>query len=188
MAVYADGGGQNSKTNLPLFDAGPDVRYTPFIEVSPSQAKLKGDADELWVSVKTVRLPPGAYTNWWVIFNDPTACSGGCGADDFGLSSASVLFARGGVVGDDGKTEFEAHLEEGNSPGQVLFGPGLTDAEAAEVHYVIRFHGPTNTNDEGVTLEDMITTFGGGCNNTGNEEGDGNYPCWDPQVAVFPLP
>jgi hypothetical protein len=42
-----------------------------------------------------------SYTVWWVIFNNPAACVGGCGPDDLGRPDvrASVLYAAGFVTG-----------------------------------------------------------------------------------------
>src|SRR2546428_9192422 len=36
-----------------------------------------------------------SYTVWWVVFNNPSACVGGCGADDLANPAvrASVLYA-----------------------------------------------------------------------------------------------
>src|SRR5438093_12048810 len=38
-----------------------------------------------------------SYTVWWVVFNNPDACVGGCGADDLARPDvrASVLYAAG---------------------------------------------------------------------------------------------
>lgn len=180
-----------------LFDAGPvgappAIRYNPLIEVVGTQSELTRKGDEIWAKINTKRLPPGAYTNWWIVFNNPAGCAveapATCGSEDFPVpaAEASVLWATGGVVGDDGKARFEAHLKVGIAPGQVLFGLGLTDAMNAEIHYVIRFHGPTNTQTNITeTVELMTTTVEGGCNNAGAMAG--NFACWDPQATVFPL-
>jgi len=41
-----------------------------------------------------------AYTVWWIVFNNPSACTGGCGADDLGnpATAASAFYAAGFVT------------------------------------------------------------------------------------------
>lgn len=132
-----------------------------------------------------------AFTIWLVVFNEPGDCSDPCGMDDIfvdgdpnkGLNSAkieeadiSVFWGTGGVANAAGVLEVDAHVEEEDPPGQVLFGNGLTDAMGAEIHVVIRDHGPASDDPE--TLEEQITTFGGGCD---------VFPCVDVQFSVhFP--
>lgn len=89
-----------------------------------------------------------AGTIWWVVFDSPENCAngiGGCGLDDLGdpAVNASVLHATGHVIPPDGYATFVASLHE--TPGTTvapLFGPGLVDAEGAEIHAVVRWHGP----------------------------------------------
>ncbi len=161
--------------------------------VNGSSVKLTRSANAVWIRVNTTQLPAGTYTNWWVVFNNPAACSSGaCGADDFFNPpvGASVFFATGGVVGGNGVGHFDAHLDENEIsaiPGQHLFGPGLTNAEGAEIHYVIRYHGPPVAS----ILNKQLTTFAGGCSGAGQEDpvpADRIYPCYDPQAAVIPAP
>src|SRR5206468_8666080 len=42
-----------------------------------------------------------SYTVWWVVFNNPAGCIGGCGLDDLSnpAARASVLYAAGFVTG-----------------------------------------------------------------------------------------
>jgi hypothetical protein len=177
---------QHTKTFkfFPFFGGLPDGTV-----VNGSSVKLTRAADSIWIRVNTTGLLPGAHTNWWVIFNHPEACAGGCGEDDFFRPDvdASVLFATGGVVGANGVGHFDAHLDEGAPPGEVLFGPSLTNAEGAEVHYVIRYHGPLVP----TIAAKQLTTFAGGCAGAGQEDpvpADRIFPCYDPQAAVIPAP
>ena len=55
---------------------------------------------------------------------------------------ASAMLATGGITDGDGNADFGATLKEGSLSPFVLFGPGLLDAEKAEVHIVFRDHGP----------------------------------------------
>jgi hypothetical protein len=111
-------------------------------------------------------------TMWLVVFNDPEACATiPCSeADLFNPAvKPDVLYAAGNVVGGSEKTRFGYHRNAGDNSGSIagLFGMptdngdpwGLIDAKAAEVHYVIRVHGPLNPDE----MPAQIHTYGGGC-------------------------
>jgi hypothetical protein len=186
----------NSHSKMLRFQVSQRVN-ADFSTVNGSSAKLTRGESVIWMRVNTTQLPAGAYTNWWVIFNNPAACSGGCGPDDFANEAVkgSVLFATGGIVGPDGVGHFEAHLEEGVLPvgdGKVFFGPGLLDAQHAEIHYVVRYHGPVSTNP--VILQKQIGTSFGGCMPFLPDFPPDPVPehqiyaCYDPQGTMLPLP
>lgn len=192
-AAYLYAGSPNQHTKVFRFFAFQGAPTEDGSVVQGSSAKLTRSADAVWLNINTTDLQPGAYTVWWVVFNNPAMCSGSCGADDFAnpAVAASVFFATGGVVGRGGTGHFRAHVEEGDVsavPGQHLFGPGLMNAEGAEIHIVIRYHGPVAPH----ILEKQISTFGGGCMGPAGEEdpvvADRIFPCYDPQAAVFPAP
>jgi hypothetical protein len=91
-----------------------------------------------------------AVTVWWVIFNNPEACTGGegglrCGPPDLhnGAAEASVLYAAGHVIGTDGTASWGGHLNT-NDTTDALFGPGLTNPTTADIHFVIHDHGPAD--------------------------------------------
>lgn len=161
--------------------------------VEGSSAKLQRSEDSIWIKINTTQLPAGAYTVWAVIFNNPTACTHGvgefsCGPADLpgaGMSNAdnngpdgSVFWATSGVVDETGVGHFRAFIEEGLPEGQRLRGTGLNNAEGAEVHFIIRYHGPLS--DDPDTAISQLTTSGGGC----------NIPmvCYEPQAGRFRLP
>jgi hypothetical protein len=193
--------GSVSHTKLVRFFAAQSVPADGSI-VKGSSATLKRDESAVWVRVNTTELLPGAYTNWWVIFNNPSACTDPCDLDDlFNLTQraavqSSVLFGAGGVVRHTGVGHFVAHLEEGvlpTGPGQVGFGPGLLNAEGAEIHYLIRYHGPASADP--VILQKQVSHIAGGCFNLAPTPGQpGNdpvvahrlFPCYDIQAAMFP--
>lgn len=171
--------------------------------VNGSSATLKRGESAVWARVNTTELLPGAYTNWWVIFNNPSACTDPCDLDDlFNLAQraavqSSVLFAAGGVVRHTGVGHFNAHLEEGvlpMGPGQVGFGPGLLDAQGAEIHYLVRYHGPASADT--MILQKQVSHIAGGCFNLppqeqgqpGNDPVEAHrlFPCYDVQAAMFP--
>lgn len=138
-------------------------------------------------TIEAAGLEPGyAYTVWWVVFNNPGACSdGACGEDDIfidgnpenglnvdGVKAAeiSVGNATGNVAKSDGTAEFGARLKrnDGNASGhQILFGAGLSSdsvltasGEDAEVHIVIQSHGQARGAEQ---LSDQLSLVETGC-------------------------
>ncbi len=142
------------------------------------------------VEVKTTGLEAdSAYTNWWVIFNNPNECADSCGGADFANPAVqgSVLYATGGVSDGSGNATFRAFLPVGlvrlNSGEDIRhpFGPGLQDPQKAEVHYLIRSHGKA-VYSGGRLSAVQVGTLNGLC--------DPDLPagCYDPQSGVFPKP
>ncbi len=103
-----------------------------------------------------------AVTVWWVVFNNPSACASGvpgiarCGEGDLFAAAvnASVLYATGHVIGGHGIGDYGAHLALGDASG-ALFGPGLVDPLGADIHLVVRTHGPASPG----VVDDQIHSF-----------------------------
>jgi len=144
-----------------------------------------------WISynVHTTGLPQGAYTNWWIIFNDPSQCaiSNECTLDDvFAMpapSRPSVFWAAPGIVQSNGVGNFWAKISEGQASGGVepfLIGMGLEDAANAAVFVIIKYHGPAS-NDPGELFLQTHSVVGL-CDDRANALPDGN--CFDPQIAM----
>ena len=146
-------------------------------------ATLRRNKNGVTANFKTSGLDPGAYTLWFVVFNNPGDCEGeeGCNEPDLFIEAVKgeVLFATGHVVGNNGKGNFSARLNEGDNSGSVnsLFGipdnDGLRDSQAAEIHLVLRTHGPALPG----MVNEQIGSYTGGC-----VEND----CEDILAAVFP--
>jgi hypothetical protein len=142
-------------------------------------SQLVRTPDGVSMNLQTTGLEPGAaYTVWWVVFNNPGSCRDGCGEDDLGNSNvqATVLWATGHVIGDNGVGNFAAYLAEGDTSDVGPFGlpgddMGLIDSTQAEIHLVVRTHGPPIPG----RVKEQISTFEGGC--------DVNA-CEDQQFAV----
>jgi hypothetical protein len=99
-------------------------------------------------SLQTSGLQAGhAVTIWWMVFNPD--------------GPLSVQYAAGHVIDDSGVAEFGGHLSVGDTDGVINGGPGLLDAQAANVVLVVRDHGPA---DPG-RVDEQIHTFGV-CNQT----------------------
>jgi hypothetical protein len=130
--------------------------------VAGSTGTLTRTATGIASTVSTSNLSPGAaYTMWWVIFNNPEFCVGGCDEEDFSnpTVNASAFFADGEVIGLNGLGNFSAQVGIGQlpNPNQVLFGNGLFNPLTAEVWNVVRDHGPASSDPA------QLTTFNGGC-------------------------
>ncbi len=154
------------------FIAGPAQR--------PGAATLFRGRQDLEMRVATSGLMSNtSYTVWWVIFNNPDACVGGCGADDLARPGvrASVIYAAGFVTGTGDSGNVTAHLDAGTPPSgqEVAEGrPGGLDRGnglAAEVHLVVRSHGTTTA---GIVAQ-QIGSFNGGC----------SPACMNVQGAIF---
>lgn len=128
------------------------------------------------MTLHTSLLAPGdAVTVWWVVFNNPAACIGGhfgfhCGPADLSRAVAqpSVLYAAGHLIGGSGTGDYGARLKTGDTSG-ALFGAGLTNPTGADIHLVVRDHGPKDAS----LMPDQIHSFGV-CNPT----------CTDVQFSV----
>jgi hypothetical protein len=132
------------------------------------------------------------FTIWWIIFNNPEHCTHGmesmrCGEGDLLIAGGdpdvegTAVFATGHVIGPDGSGYFDAFLATGDTTYVLGMGPGLTNPTGAEIHFVVRTHGPVQP---GLVAE-QVTTFGGGCNNAPDGPGaPGDFPCTDLQYAV----
>lgn len=118
--------------------------------------------DTLLLEIDAADLVAGhVYTIWWIVFNNPVACSApGCGADDFfddspnGLNDAQIILtgngignATGNVAKSDGTAEFGAKLTvDMSNDHQVLWGAGFgpdiltADPDDVEVHVVVQKH------------------------------------------------
>jgi hypothetical protein len=149
--------------------------------VAGASSKLVRTNRGVSMSIDTNDLDPGAYTNWWIIFNYPGECENpipsigaACSPADFanGDVEASVTYATGNVVDEDGEGGFAAHLKLGDTDGAGnvhLFGPGLLNPRGAEIHILVRGHGPVIPE----MMPSQIMTVDGGCN-----------PCTDAQAAA----
>lgn len=146
------------------------------------------------VTLHTSGLPAGdAVTVWWVIFNNPEECDGMAGSpfrcaepDLFNPDVAgSVQYAAGHIVGGSGRYNIGSYLSEGDTRGcalgEDLLCAGLYDSRAADVHLVVRSHGPALP----AYLPGQIQSFGGACGNVPEEFGGGGpNTCEDLQFAV----
>jgi hypothetical protein len=119
----------------------------------------------VFMSMHAFGLPVGdAVTAWFIIFNNPQNCATHpCSGADLPTADvqASVVNATGRIVGADGTADFGAFRMAGDATGTES-GPGLLDSFKAEIHFVVRSHGPAIV-DNPETLQQQLTMFVGGC-------------------------
>ncbi len=115
-----------------------------------------------------------AVTLWLVIFNNPEECAtpNACLDPDFANSDVmvDVVYGGGTIVGASERATIGFHYKAGENTGSIadIFflplndedeGFGLLNPRGAEVHYVIRFHGPVNPPE----MPGQIQSYEGGC-------------------------
>jgi hypothetical protein len=174
-------------------------------EVVPgARSRLFRSDKKICMNISTKALPEGAYTIWWIIFNNPQHCEfpapvGGarCGPQDQLLNTPvnySAVWAISGIVGPDGNGYFNACLEEKTLPAppqdKDVDGNGLMDTQGAEIHLAVRYHCEAESGTPAL-LGEQITRFGGGCTKGPPDTNfglgtDGDCPCANLQFAVHP--
>jgi len=168
---------------------------TTFPPIDGGHATLRRGYDYIQFNLHTTGLPPGAYTIWYVIFNDPSSCSEGCGENDLLLPKTGVVWATGKVVGENGIGNFrdKLYVGERRDPGtqEAVLGEALEsplyDPKGAEVHLIVKYHGPAS--DDPHVLYEQTHTILGSCGPEDGansfDAGDFGIQCFDPQAAIF---
>lgn len=116
-------------------------------------------------------VPAGqAVTLWFVIFNNPSACAGPCGAVDLFFNPAAggdFLVGAGQVTGASGSANLGASLRVGDTSGSAFpeigmpeRSVGLTNPRGAQVALLLHSHGPKLS---GQALAWQLSSFTGGC-------------------------
>lgn len=185
-------------------------RFADMEAVPGARAGLIRTSDGLRTRTHTADLDHRhVMTLWWVIFNNPEYCEHGegdlaCGELDLfdgpdgptGVEP-SCVFGDGSIVGGNGQARFHDRLEVGEGRDSCIDffvaavpeldgrDHGLTDPSGAEVHLVIRSHGPLIPGK----VAEQRSTFAGGCEDFLDpgathrlEPGE----CSDLQLALFP--
>ncbi|HEV8427033.1 MAG TPA: hypothetical protein VGQ41_03915 [Pyrinomonadaceae bacterium] len=160
--------------------------------------RLNRTRNEIWGSVHVTDLnPSSAFTIWAAIFNRPEECTTNpagpvhCSAADLSPvpnpARASAFNVGAFVTGDDGTANVSFHIRSGAPPegASVLFGEGgindngvrpgfhAGNGFGAEVHVVIRAHGPIIP----AAISAQLSQLNGGCPPN---------MCGNVQVATFP--
>ena len=157
------------------------------ITIPYAGASLARNNEGVFGTIYTSGLAPEhVVTLWWAIFNNPSACAGTvCAPPDLNnpLVNGSLQFGGGEVVGVSGRVDFGGYLRAGDNTGFYRLpmfpnmpdpAPGIVDVKGAEIHLVIRDHGPASPDP--VILQQQLTSFPGGC---------ALSPCANIQAAIF---
>lgn len=193
--------GQGAAAGPPGQETADVLAFADLEVVSEDTARLVRGTDSLRTRTNTRDLDHGhVITLWWVIFNNPDECAGeGCGeADLFNPAvEPSCVYAEGSIVGGNGHARFIDRLTVGEHrdscidffvdlvPGLEGEDHGLTNPQGAEVHLVLRSHGPRIPGQ----VAEQRTTFAGGCEfflDPGATHELEPGQCSDLQFAVFP--
>jgi hypothetical protein len=161
--------GQNAATTqVPTVSFQPERLVPSGAMVYRSGTMLFRTRDNVLATIHTSGLAPGSVvTGWFAFFNFPDNCATRpCSAADFGNPAVQGRVANmgGRIVGEDGVADFAEHRAAGDTTNVFLgfgFGPGLVDPRRAEIHLVVRGHGPASADP--ATLAQQLTLFNGGC-------------------------
>lgn len=163
---------------MPTFD-GDGVMIEDSQLVAGSEARVSVQSWGVSFTVATSGLTPGdVVTAWGIFFNEPSQCTGDCNSDDVTSNPAvnvSLVNVGGRIVGASGEATFFNSFDLADSA-RTYSGPGLVNAEEAEIHVVLVTHGPVQPEN----LEAQLTTPNGGCR---PESADN--PCSNVQYAIF---
>jgi len=171
-----NGGSGNVKTSIANVTTFGGTTVIP----AAGSTVMRNNDGAFW-NISTSGLTPGhAVTLWVAFFNNPSYCDQqypgnlvpGCDPADLNnvLVNGSLQWAGGTVVGVDGRANFSGYLGEGDNTGFTLLPPfpnmpnpalGLINPKGADIHLVIRTHGPASSNP--ATLQAQLSSFGGGC-------------------------
>lgn len=173
-----------SVSDIPDIPEG-DFNKADALFLDGSSSTVVRDENGITAEINTNSLTPGAYTVWIGVFNNPEHCWGACFGDDLAnvATSPSIVWGGGSVVDENGVASYEMKLEEGDmtnvaiNPMTGTTGPGLVDSYQAEVHLVMRYHGPADADQE--IREAQLTTFRGGCD---------KYECANTQFSIHDPP
>lgn len=197
LAFASLSAGPASAASVQRADVHPFAALPELVDVGDAALVRTRWGVHAWLG--TSELPRGPHTLWWVVWNNPEACGDdGCNDADLGAPGvdADIGYADGYVVRRAGHAYFAASLREGRPltgfPPElgITSGSGLKDSHTAEVHLIVRSHGPSIRG----LVRDMARTFHGGCDYSvfGGVVPEGAYgvpgpnTCAEMQFAVFP--
>ena len=136
--------------------------------------------DGVYWNISTSSLTPGEVVTLWVaFFNYPFYCDQtvpGCTPSDLNNAAVqgSLQYGGGAIVGPNGRADFSGYLSVGDNTGAYIGppftsipnpAPGLLNPKGADVHLVIRRHGPASSDP--AILQAQLSSFGGGCSIAG---------------------
>ncbi len=187
LAAYVPGQKVESENSSSSFWFGnpstlPVIIMMTGEKVPSAGATLSRNNDSVFFTLHTQGLAPGnVVTAWMAVFNNPRHCATSpCTPADFANPdvNGTLLNTGGRVIGPDGSATYGAFREVGDVTGArpgVGTGNGLVRPKRAEIHIVLRSHGPALLADPVILAEQLSMFFGGCPPNT----------CTNLQAAVF---
>ena len=158
------------------------------VTVPYAGASLSRNNEAVFGEISTSGIGSGrVVTLWWAIFNDSQFCGGAvCTPADLNnpLVNGSLQLGGGQIVGLNGRADFSGYLAVGDNTGFYRLpmfpnmpdpAPGVINAKGAEIHLVIRDHGPASSDP--AILQQQLSSFPGGCTVSN--------PCANIQAAIF---
>ena len=98
------------------FGGGVLVPGTFFPPTKQGFSTIRRSKDWISYNIHTTGLPPGAYTNWCAVINNPENCIGDCNEADIfenPATNSSVFWSTGGIVKSNGVGNFHARVNVG---------------------------------------------------------------------------
>lgn len=154
----------------PKISIRPVVIFSDTSVVVPaSGTMLVRTRDNVFATLHTSGLTPGTVvTFWWAFFNSPGNCAAlHCTPADLANPAVlgSVVSGGGRIIGADGTASFSVYRQAFDTTG-VFTGlgtaQGLLEPQRAQIHLVLRTHGPANLADPTI-LGQQLSLFNGGC-------------------------
>lgn len=170
LAALTTASGKAPAASIPADNSSETISIRPVLNLMAAGAvqpgagsQLTRDKDSIFGIINTKGLNPGwVYTAWFGIFNNPENCATRpCSGTDF--ANPAVMGSRvnfgGRLIGADGAATYGGYLAVGDTT-SAFDGPGLLDPKHAEIHMVVRAHGPALM---GAAFTDQLSLFNGGC-------------------------
>jgi hypothetical protein len=196
VLALAIAGCSDDGVSPPPPDVAPVLTFDE--QASVGSSALTRTSSGISFNLETTQLEPQtAVSVWVVVFNEPQYCeTRPCNEPDLFVPAvmADVLGSPGTLVGDGGSATFSGSRLAGDGSVSLLGAlglpsPGIIDPATAEIHFVLRSHGPVIPGRE----DEMISTFNGGCQHPGSDFPDplpaqlgapGPNTCVDVQFSV----
>lgn len=189
LAAAAQGAAQSTESRNLKTSITKVIQFgNASVTIPYAGASLSRNNEGALGTISTSQLAPGhVVTLWWAIFNVPSQCAGAvCAPPDLNnpLVNGSLQLGGGEVVGVSGRVNFSGYLGVGDNTGFYRLpmfpnmpdpAPGIVDTNAAEIHLVIRDHGPASSDP--TILQQQLSSFPGGCTVSN--------PCANVQAAIF---
>ena len=118
VAAVSGAAAAGPQQSQPFAFQDTDGSFLPPDPISGASASLVRTPNGINAHINTNSLPAGTYTVWFVVWNDPSQCVGGCGEDDLGALGNLVARASGGRLARAGSVDSAGTSRWVTSPGR----------------------------------------------------------------------